>query len=138
MSGRKNYLNAYVNATQASSSVQLTQTMATSFTSLPTVIRYLDNCSYQINITTIDSVGTFSVQGSNDYNITEPGSYVANPGNWIALTLGGGTPFANGANDNIIIDLNQLPFSAVRLTYTATTAGTGTCQIIVNNKEVGG
>jgi hypothetical protein len=112
------------------------QSLSSSFTTSPTQIVYLDNCSYQINITTTDSIGTFAVQGSNDYQSIE--NVITNPGNWIALTLGGGTPFVNASNDNIIIDLNQLPFSAIRLAYTSGTAGTGTCNIYLTCKQVGG
>lgn len=112
------------------------QSLSSNFITPVTVIEYLDNCSYQINLTTTDSIGTFSVQGSNDYN--QEGSAVVNPGNWISLTLGGGTPFVNAANDLIIIDLNQLPFSAIRLIYSSGTSGTGTCNIYLTCKQVGG
>lgn len=118
--------------------VATAQSLTTSFTTSATLIKYLDNCSYQINITTSNSIGTFTVQGSNDYNVDEPDNVISNAGNWIDLTLGGGTPFANAANDNIIIDLNQLPFNAIRIHYTAATPGTGTCEIWMNCKQVGG
>lgn len=118
--------------------VAAAHSLSASFQTAATVINYLDNCSYQINITTSDSIGTFSVQGSNDYQVSDPMGVIVNSGHWIDLTLGGGTPFANAANDNIIIDLNQLPFSAIRLTYTATTPGTGTCDIFLTCKQVGG
>lgn len=114
------------------------QSLSATFTSPATVINYLDNCSYQINIVTTNSIGTFSVQGSNDYQISDPMGAVVNTGHWIDLTLGGGTPFANASNDNIIIDLNQLPFGAIRLVYTSGTAGTGTCNIYLTCKQVGG
>lgn len=58
-------------------------------------------------------------------------------GHWIDLTLGGGTPTIAAASDDIIIDLNQLPFSAIRLSYTSTVAGTGTAQIVAMSKAVG-
>lgn len=118
--------------------VSSAQSLAATFTTPVTVINYLDNCSYQINVTTTNSIGTFSVQGSNDYLIENPSSAVVNAGNWIDLTLGGGTPFVNAGNDLIIINLNQLPFTAIRLVYTSTTAGTGTCNIYLTCKQVGG
>jgi hypothetical protein len=127
MSGRKNTL-VYP--------VALNQSLSSTFTTSPTIIRYLDNCSYQIVITTTDSIGTFAVQGSNNYQ-ENLGSIPSNS-DWVDLTLGGGTPFVNAANDDIIIDLNQLPFNAIRLSYTSGTAGTGTCNIYLVCKELGG
>lgn len=116
--------------------VASSQSLSASFTTPATVIQYLDNCSYQINITTTNSVGSFSIQGSNDYSVNE--NNIINPGNWIDLSLGGGTPSANAADDNIIISLNQLPFSAIRIAYTSSVAGTGTCDIFMTCKQVGG
>ena len=113
------------------------QSLATSFTTKPTTITSLDNCSYQIIITTSNSTGTFSVQASNDYVAPEAQNGTFNPGNWVDLPLGG-TPSANAANDDILIHLQQLPYAAVRLVYTSTIAGTGTCNIIVSDKRLGG
>lgn len=113
------------------------QSMSTSFISPVTIIQYMDNCSYQINITTTDSSGTFSVQGSDDYNTSAPTETVTNPGQWTDLPLSG-TPSASGANDTILIELNQPGFSALRVAYTSTVAGTGVCDIYVFNKMIGG
>lgn len=115
------------------------QSLAASFNTAPTVVRYLDNCSYQINVTTSNSVGTFAVQVSNDYYVNEANDNVVNPvGNWTSLTLAGGAPSVNGTNDTIVINLNQLPFYAIRLAYTSTTAGTGTASIFMTDKRLGG
>jgi hypothetical protein len=115
------------------------QSLAASFSTTPTIVRYLDNCSYQINVTTSDSTGTFQVEVSNDYYVNEGNdSVVMNPGSWTALTLAGGTPFVAAADDTIVINLNQLPFYAVRIHYTSTVAGTGTCDIFVTDKQIGG
>lgn len=112
--------------------------LTTSFTSSPTVVRYLDNCSVQINVTTTDSVGTFQLQVSNDYYVNEGNdSVVMNPGNWVPLTLAGGTPFVAAQNDNIVVNLNQLPFYALRLAYISTTPGTGTCTVYISDKAIG-
>lgn len=113
------------------------QSLAADFTSTPTVVAYADNCSYQINITTSDSQGTFSVEGSLDYAVDMTGN-VTNAGNWVPLSLAGGTPTVTGADDQIIINLNQLPFYAIRLAYTSTVAGTGTCSAYVMTKQIGG
>ena len=114
--------------------VAASQSMAASFTSQPTMVTYQDNCAYQINITTSDSTGTFSVQGSLDFQQAS-GTEQAIAGNWIDLELDG-VPTAAGANDNILINLNQIPFRALRVAYTPTVAGTGTCDVIVMSKEI--
>jgi hypothetical protein len=115
------------------------QSLAASFSTTPTIVKYYDNCSYQINITTSNSTGTFSVEVSNDYAVTEGGpEVVTNAGTWVALTLAGGTPAVAAANDTIMINLNQLPFYAMRLTYTSTVAGTGTCDVYITSKQIGG
>lgn len=125
---RKNVLNTELVASQS---------LATSFTTEPTIVKFLDNCSYQINITTTNSTGTFAVQVSNDYLVSEPTDTVINPGTWNALPIGG-TPTVSAANDVITIDMNQLPFYAVRLAYTSTIAGTGTASIYITDKQIGG
>lgn len=125
---RKNVLNY---------EVAIGQSLASSFQTPATVIKYLDNCSYQIVVTTSDSTGTFAVQGSNDYEVAEPGNIISDPGHWVDLPLSG-TPFVSAASDDILIDLNQLPFSAIRVSYTSATPGTGTCDITLNSKQVGG
>lgn len=114
------------------------QSLAADFTSPITTIKWLDNIAYQINITTTNSVGTFAVQASADYKTNEPGTQVLNPGHWVNLTLAGGTPNANAANDSILIDLNQLPFVAIRIAYTSNTPGTGTCDIYLAGRQLGG
>lgn len=113
------------------------QSLATDFTTPPTVVTHLDNVSYQIVATTTDSSGTFSVQVSNDYAINETTNAVKNPGTWTALTLSG-TPALTGASDSIVINLNQLPFLAARLAYTSSVAGTGVATITLVAKQIGG
>jgi hypothetical protein len=111
------------------------QSLAESFTSKPTVITYGDNVSYQINVTTSDSIGTIAIQGSNDYSPNTPDDPVTNAGNWASLNLSG-TPQIDAANDTILLNLNQVPYKALRLVYTADTAGTGTCDIYVGFKDL--
>ena len=112
------------------------QSMAATFTSPATFIRNTDNVSYQIDITTTNSTGTFSVQVSNDYALG-PDNTVTNPGTWLTLTLSG-TPIAAGANDIIGISLNQLPYDSIRFVYTSIVAGTGALTAILTSKQVGG
>lgn len=116
--------------------VESAKSLAASFNSKPTLIKYLDNASYQINVTTSSSTGTFAVEVSNDYTILEPTNDVTDAGTWTALTLSG-VPFVAAANDSIVIDLKQLPFNAIRVAYTSTIAGTGSCDIFVGIKQVG-
>ena len=121
--------------------VAASQSLAASFTTIPTIINYLDNIGYQITVTTSDSTGTFAIQASNDFRPAANGPEfpVANPGTWSTLTLGGAVaaPVAAAANDTIVIDMNQVPFSALRVIYTSTVAGTGTCKIALFAKSVG-
>lgn len=124
---RKNVLNY---------EVLVNQSLSTSFTSPPTLIKFLDSCSYQINVTTTDSIGTFAVQVSNDYEVQEVTNIVINPGNWTSLTLSG-TPSVAAANDTIVIDMQLMPYYAMRLAYTSGTAGTGICSIYTNDKMLG-
>lgn len=128
MSSRKNVLSPQL--------IESAHSLAASFNSAPTVIDYLDNCAYQVNITTTNSTGTIAVQGSLDYVPANNGAQVANTGTWVDLTLGGGTPTVGAANDSILINLQQVPFHAVRLVYTSTVAGTGTANIYVMAKMI--
>ena len=114
------------------------QSLAANFTSAATIIRYLDNCAYQINVTGGGSSGTFSVEGSLDYAVSEANDDApVRAGNWVALNLTG-TPTITGSNDTILIDLNQLPFNAIRLKYTSTVAGAGSCDVYVMSRQLGG
>lgn len=125
---RKNFLNHVL---------EQDVSLSSSFITEPTVVKHLDNLSYQIVVTTTDSEGTFTVQCSNDYEVSQPGDKVVDPGNWVDLTLSG-VPVVAAANDDILISLNQVPFKAIRLAYTSSVAGTGTAKIIVMDKMIGG
>jgi hypothetical protein len=116
--------------------LQAGQSLAAAFFSPATMIRNLDNVSYQINVTTTDSAGTFSVQVSNDYDKTYTGD-VDNAGNWANLVLSG-IPAVAGTNTVIVVNLNQLPFNAIRLAYTPGTAGTGHADVWLVAKQIGG
>lgn len=122
---------------QLAAKILTAQSLSAAFTSPPTLIKYLDNCSYQINISTSNSTGTFSVQGSNDFAMNEPSNTVTNPGNWAAIPLSA-VISAAAANDTALIDLNQLPFTAVRVSYAPTIAGTGVIDLYLQMKQVGG
>ena len=112
------------------------QSLSTSFTSPVTSIRYGDNVSYQINITTTDSTGSFVVEASDDYSVTAD-NVIVNPGNWVTLTLSG-SPTVAATNDIIGISMTQLPYLAIRLRYVSSTPGTGVCDAFITSKEIGG
>ena len=103
-----------------------------------TIVQTQDNISYQINITTSDSIGSFTLQASLDYTQDPVTKAVTNSGTWVDLTLGGGSPQANASNDTINIAMNQVPFPALRIKYTSITPGTGTCDMWVTAKRLGG
>lgn len=118
--------------------VKLAQSLSASFNSPPTIVKFTDNVAYQINVTASGSSGTFKVQASLDYNPDVIGTQADTTANWIDLTLAGGTPTISGSNDTILINLNQLPFNAIRLVYTSTVPGTGTCDIYIMSKQLAG
>jgi hypothetical protein len=100
----------------------LVQSLAASFQTIATDVKFQDNLSYQINVNTSNSSGTFYLQGSNDgvnYADLMPCGAVA------------------GANDEILINVNQFPFAKMRLSYVSSVAGTGTCNIILMARTVG-
>lgn len=109
------------------------QVLSSSFTSAPTIFTYTDNISYQINITTTDSVGSFQIEGSLDYVPNTPLTDPAVAGNWAPLVLSG-TPVANAANTTLLININECPYNALRVRYTSSVAGTGHCDIFVMAK----
>lgn len=118
--------------------IESDKSLAASFTSTPTVITFTDNISYQINCYTSDSIGTFALEVSNDYVVDSVTGSVKFAGTWNPLDLGGGTPFVNGDDAVISISLNQVPFGAIRVAYTSSVAGTGTCDIFFLSKQLGG
>lgn len=113
------------------------QSLSSNFTTPPTNITYTDNISYQINVTTTNSTGTFAVEVSDDYQRDATTNALINPGHWVALSLSG-TPTVAGANDTIDIALQQVPYGAIRLSYSSIVAGTGTCDIYFLSKQIGG
>lgn len=99
------------------------QSLAASFTTPVTKVVQGDKISYQINIFSSDSTGTFNVQGSLDginFSTIGPAGIVA------------------AANDTAICDIIDADCFYYQLTYTPTVPGTGTCQIWVSWKADGG
>lgn len=114
------------------------QPLDAAFESPVTLVKQLDNCSYQINITNTTSTGFFVVQASNDYGINEITNDITFAGTWADLPLGG-TPTLQASNDTILINLNQLPFKAIRIVYVPNApGGDGLCDIKLFCKQIGG
>lgn len=107
MSGRKDVLTKFQIVTAGDMSGDVTSTV--------TNISYMDNISIQINIVTSSAVGTFYVQGSVDH-VQNAQGVVTVAGNWVNLTLSP-TPASASADNQILIDLNQLSFPYIRLFY---------------------
>lgn len=112
------------------------QSLTSSFNSAATILDFQDNVLYEIDVTTNNSAGTFKVQVSQDYQPSGVVNVTANAGTWVDLALDG-VPTVASASDNILISLNQVPFHAMRLAYTSTTPGTGTCKIIITARNIG-
>lgn len=96
--------------------------LATSFTSPSINVLYQDNISFQINITTSNSTGTFYVQVSDDNS------------NWVDMGIAGTVA---AANDVILCEVGTGARMFTRLRYESTVAGTGTASIIATAKNLG-
>lgn len=122
MASTKNILRKY--------QILTAQSISASFTgATPVNIQYLDNIAIQLNITTSDGIGTFLVQASIDY---DPNTH--DSGNWVNLVLSP-SPTVASANNVILLDLNQLSFPWIRVSYSRT-SGTGTVSGFISGKEV--
>src|ERR1700677_894538 len=137
MSSRPQF-SPYVVYPNANASPASTSSMATSFTTEPTIVQKLSQISYEC-VWTGSAIGFLSVQGSNDFSITPGGmNYVQNPGTWTSLILsynGGDTTSIpiTGSGGNGIIDIASTGLYAVRLIYTAA-SGTGSMSVVINAK----
>lgn len=104
------------------------QSMAANFSTAPTDIRYQDNITYQVNVTSGTGIGVMDVEVSSDYN-----PLTSNAGNWTALGVAY-RAVIDGTGVGVF-DLNQLGPCYSRLTYTRT-SGTGAMDIYVSGKQV--
>ena len=106
--------------------------MSGNLTSDVTSINYLDNVSIELDFTG-NAQGAFAVEGSLSYFQDIYGNEV-NAGTWTPITLSP-APVAVGVNGSILLDLNQLSFPWIRVTYTAV-SGTGTCDALISAKQI--
>ena len=123
---RKNTLKSYV--------LLNAQSTASSFDtySNPTNIDYLDNVGIQV-VWTGTTVGVLEVYGSNDDANAQQGKY---PTNWSKFEFGA-TINVDTTNSDLLIHMNQVPYSWIALKYIAT-SGTGTMTAKLTVKMVGG
>lgn len=108
--------------------------LATAFQSELSNVQWLDNVGYIIETSGVtDNTGTFSVQVRNTTS-DDPNEQ----SQWANLTLTAVPTLAN-ANAVFAINLNQLPFSEVRVAFTpAGITPDGTVTIWASIKQVGG
>jgi hypothetical protein len=115
-----------------------TMTGTAQLISAVTNIKYKDSVAIQLKWTGTPT-GTFTVDGSLDYNPGLPQSGAppggANNGTWTSLVLSP-APVASGAAGNILLNLNQLAFPWIRVTYT-NASGTGTLTGYISAKSLG-
>jgi hypothetical protein len=104
--------------------------MGADITSEPTDVRYTDNIGIQL-IFTGTPAGLFYVQGSIDpLAETDPASAA-----WSNLAFST-TPEATGAAGNHLINLNQIPYTKIRLFYDRT-SGSGALTAYVVKRAIG-
>jgi hypothetical protein len=105
--------------------------MASTITSLVTILQTNGKCSYDVSWVGTAPVGTVNVQVSNTYTQNADGT-VRNPGDWTTLTLS--TPsLVSGASGNNFIDITATGAYAIRLQYVPT-SGTGTMNATIAGK----
>jgi hypothetical protein len=97
--------------------------MSADITSLPSVVTSLDNIAYQV-VYTGSPVGVFNVEASLDGT------------NWTVLVFEAEINTTNSPSP-FLININQLPYAQVRLTYTAD-SGSGSLSAMVMAKRLGG
>jgi len=139
MSGRKNVLLPYKILTDGDMSTA-------SLTSSVTEIKYLDDIGIQLDWTG-SPVGSFAIQISADhkeYPVASPAK-TTTTGNWTPLTLTywNGSSFVTDTSvptslgSPIFLDLALLSAPYIRVVYTKG-SGSGTLQITITAKEIGG
>lgn len=102
--------------------IAASQSLASDFETDKTTVAFQDSVSYQINILTVDSVGTFYLQVSND------------GANFVDVGIAG---TAAAADDTIIVDVSDMAEKYVRIRYAGSVAGTGSCDVLLMARSVG-
>lgn len=105
--------------------------ISTTQTSPATDIAYLDNAGIVITWSGTSPVGTIDIECANP----APTEHEAD---WTWVPLNFGSVISVSGNTGLhTITMNQLPFTKIRLIYTAT-SGTGTLTAMLSVKQVGG
>lgn len=124
MGGRKNELSSYEIFKAADASLSLDNKLN------PTNVTWLDNAGISVQWTG-NPVGEMKVWVSNDAANPKEGRHVQN---WTELDFG--TPvIIDGTNQNLIINMNQLPFVWLAVGFEQT-SGAGTLSAQLTSKEV--
>lgn len=108
-----------------STSMGTTITQAAPYTS----IKYLDNVGIQVKWTSVDAIGVFSIEASNNY---DP---ILGTGDWNPITFASALVNPASNNGGWVREINQCPHAYIRFVYTRT-SGTGTLQVWFNVKEI--
>lgn len=96
-------------------------------TSPATVVGQMDKLTFQCKFTQA-ATGTFLVEAKSE-------KIDGTPGTWYALDFGG--PMTVTAETDVIFNLNELPFSHVRIGWSGHAGNTGTLTVTVSAKAVG-
>lgn len=115
MSWRKNVLQNY-KAIDAGN-------MSANITSPSVNVQYLDNIGVQILFAGAVASGQFFIDASLD-NV-----------NWSALEILPGM-FANDPDGQILVDMNNMSFSHIRVRYVAGMGDTGTLNVFIEGKSI--
>lgn len=103
---------------------------AAATTSTITGVNNDDNIGIIASWTGTSPVGVLIIEASNDYNAT-----TSTAGTWVTLDFGSSIAISGNTGSHQI-NINQLPYSYLRATYTKT-SGTGTLKLYMTSKSVG-
>jgi hypothetical protein len=133
MSGRKNVLLPFYAVGVVADGAIVSGDMSANIVSPVTVAQYFDNIGFQIAWASADAIGTIAIEGSIDYQ--ERGPLGVPSGTFYALTF---DPILNQPNSNnggYLVNVNQFPFTAYRVTYTRS-SGSGAMTVYWTGKMI--
>jgi hypothetical protein len=128
--GRKNVVHQY-NMLDGQ-----TVNMSSSITSNITNVEQFDKCSIHLTWTA-GPAGTFKLQARNGGNPATPGLPKAKiDDSWYDLDFGS-TMSITGTDSEILIQLMELPFTDIRLVYTASSGSASDLKALLSQKVTG-
>lgn len=104
--------------------------MSGDITSAATQVEWLDNLGIQAHWSGTSPAGEIIIEGTND-QVLDPQHPLASP-NWVALDFGQTISITGNTGDDFY-NINQFPFTAVRVRYVRT-SGTGTLVVKISAK----